>query len=84
MVTTCPSALAAAQALTGNNAQLPISNAAFSGPCTAGGIQAWLLITNFGCHYLASKMPLGELHKVTIDVTCSCNADTSSLLQMLD
>ncbi|KAF6257103.1 hypothetical protein COO60DRAFT_1461341 [Scenedesmus sp. NREL 46B-D3] len=58
VVTPCPSALAAAQALTGNSAQLPVSNAAFSGACTAGGIEGMLLITGFGCHQLASQMSL--------------------------
>jgi hypothetical protein len=60
VVTPCPSALAAAQALTGNNAQLPVSNAAFDGACTAGGVEGMLLITTFGCHHLATTMPLGK------------------------
>jgi hypothetical protein len=59
VVTPCPSALAAAQALTGNNPQLPVTNAVFSGVC-GGGVEGMLLITEFGCHSLASKMPLGE------------------------
>jgi hypothetical protein len=60
VVTPCPTALAAAQALTGNNAQLPISNAAFSGRCASGVAEGMLLITDFGCHYLAPQMPLGK------------------------
>jgi hypothetical protein len=60
VVAPCPTALAAAQALTGNNAQLPVSNAAFSGRCTPGDAVGMLLITDFGCHYLAASMPLGE------------------------
>jgi hypothetical protein len=62
VVTPCPSALAAAQALTGNNAQLPVSNAAFSGACTVGGVEGMLLIDTFGCHHLATTMPLGKLN----------------------
>jgi hypothetical protein len=66
VVTPCPSALAAAQALTGNSAQLPVSNAAFSGACTPGGIEGMIYITSFGCHHLATTMPLGE------HTLCSC------------
>uniref|UniRef100_A0A383W8B1 Peptidase M11 gametolysin domain-containing protein n=1 Tax=Tetradesmus obliquus TaxID=3088 RepID=A0A383W8B1_TETOB len=61
VVTPCPSALAAAQALTGNSAQLPVSNAAFSGACTPGGVEGMLLISSFGCHHLNSTMPLGAV-----------------------
>jgi hypothetical protein len=60
VVTPCPTALAAAQALTGNSAQLPVSNAAFSGACTPGGVEGMLYITSFGCHHLATAMPLGK------------------------
>jgi hypothetical protein len=60
VVSPCVSALSAAQALTGNSAQLAISNAAFSGVCTAGGKESMLLVTSFGCHHLASQMPQGE------------------------
>lgn len=57
--TACPSATAAAEALTGNNVQLPVSNAAFSGTCSPG-TQGWLLVTSFGpCHYLGQSMPAG-------------------------
>jgi hypothetical protein len=70
VVTSCPSALAAAQALTGNNPQLTVTNAAFSGAC-GGGIEGMLLITDFGCHYLATQMPLGECNSQQQD-TCSC------------
>lgn len=60
--TACPSALAAAQALTNSDPQLPVSNAVFSGArdpsADAKGIA---YITDFGdCHYLAPIMPHGE------------------------
>jgi hypothetical protein len=69
VVTPCPSALAAAQALTGNNAQLPVSNAAFDGACTVGGVEGMLLIDTFGCHHLATIMPLGK-QDVRICICC--------------
>lgn len=62
--TTCPSALAAAQMLTGNSPFLPITNAAWSGPtapCTATNC-SFILISSFGtCHFLRTAMPTGAL-----------------------
>lgn len=54
----CPDALTAARAMTANNAQLPITNAAFTGVCTPE--VGYLQINNMGCHELAPLMPLGE------------------------
>eukprot|EP00878_Enallax_costatus_P023564 GHUV01025065.1.p1 GENE.GHUV01025065.1~~GHUV01025065.1.p1 ORF type:complete len:423 (+),score=66.03 GHUV01025065.1:176-1444(+) len=59
--TACPTALDAAVALTGNNAQLPISNAAFSGVCNTATAIGYVLITDLGCHELAPTMPSGAL-----------------------
>lgn len=73
VVSSCVFALSAAQALTGNSAQLVVSNAAFSGVCTAGGIESMLLVTSFGCHYLASQMPQGEPDSKTLQTRlCTC------------
>lgn len=56
----CPDATVAAQHLTGNSAQLPISNAAFSGSCdSAYNSKGYILITNMSGHELAPLMPLG-------------------------
>lgn len=52
----CPTALDAAKAMTNNNLQLPITNAAFSLACPTTG---YTLITDMGCHQLASTMPSG-------------------------
>lgn len=67
VTTVCPTALAAAQALTGNNPNLPISNAQYKGPpcSTAADRQVGLMIiTSFGsptpCHYLSSIMSTGK------------------------
>jgi len=60
-VTHCPTALAAAQALTGNSPLLPVSNAAFSGTCTVGAVEGFSLITAFGCHHLAQYLPQGQM-----------------------
>jgi hypothetical protein len=58
--TPCPTALAAAKALTGNNPKLPVVKAAWSGICDARKTEAMYLITSFGCHYLAAQMPQGK------------------------
>lgn len=58
--TSCPSAAAAAAALTGSSALLPISGATFSGACTTGSVEGMLLISAMGCHYLAASMPSGK------------------------
>lgn len=63
--TACPSALAAAQVLTGNSSLLPISNAAFTTPSgcnTTNSKVGLLIITSFGsnpCHYLGQNMSTG-------------------------
>jgi len=58
---TCPSALTAAQALTGNSSQLLITNAKYTGSCTLNKAPGMILVTNFTCHYLGSSMPLGAM-----------------------
>lgn len=60
--TACPTALQAAQVLTANNPNLPISNAAFTSTATCSGNNVpYLWITDFGsCHYLASSMSTGK------------------------
>lgn len=59
--TTCPTALAAAQLLTGNSTFLPVTGASWGG--STGAVCTWsrLLIGDFGCTYLAASMPAGAL-----------------------
>lgn len=53
--------MAAANALTDNNPLLTISNPEFRGFCNPSLSEVGLiLMTNMGCHELASLMPLGE------------------------
>jgi hypothetical protein len=66
--TSCPTALAAAQVLTGNSSLLPIGNPSFSTPSGCTGSNVGLLtIRLFGgsgsnpCHYMRQFMPSGAL-----------------------
>eukprot|EP00878_Enallax_costatus_P023680 GHUV01025211.1.p1 GENE.GHUV01025211.1~~GHUV01025211.1.p1 ORF type:complete len:215 (+),score=46.66 GHUV01025211.1:533-1177(+) len=62
--TACPSALEAAQYLTGSNSLLPIANAYWNATanCNAPGFVPYIKITDFGpCHYWNISMPAGAL-----------------------
>jgi hypothetical protein len=72
-VTSCPTALAAAQMLTDNSPFLPIASASVSGAIACSSSQVtYAVLKNWNaCHYLASRMPSGML-VATIRPTSMC------------
>jgi hypothetical protein len=66
----CPTAAAAAAALTGGNPTLTVSNASWAGACDGSSSIGRMLISSFNstpggtpCHYLGASMPQGEWFK---------------------
>lgn len=63
--TACPTAAAAAAALTGSSPLIAISNAQYTNTvCTTAPKQAIALVTSWGaspCHYLGTSMPQGKV-----------------------
>lgn len=61
--TACPTALAAAESLTGGSALIAISNPVFTNMICGGTKQGAYLVTDWGanpCQYMAGSMPQGK------------------------
>lgn len=68
----CPTALAAAQLLTGNSSFMPISSATITGTCDATKTQ-WAIANSFpACHYLGVSMAAGELPSAVQHMPGAC------------